>query len=84
MSTWGPRIARYSAHLLEPLDLQTLVIQEDLDIPNSPRHIVDTLHQESSGIIVYASHPKALQVRREGYPGPLFALLVLRDLMHIY
>lgn len=70
-----------STNLLEVSDFEPLVVQKDLDVLNSPSHIVDTLHQKRVRVIVDTLHAEALEIRCKGDLGILLAFLVLCDLL---
>jgi hypothetical protein len=74
------KIATPSTHLFEPLDLDAFIIQEDLDILDGTRHVVNPFHQQRFGIVIDFSHAEASQIRLEGDSSVLFTLLVVGDL----
>jgi hypothetical protein len=73
-------IATPSTHLFEPLDLDAFIIQEDLDILDGTRHVVNPFHQQRFGVVIDFSHAETSQIRLEGDSSVLFTLLVVGDL----
>lgn len=67
-------------HLLEIFYFDTFIIQKHFDIFDCARHVIDTFHQKSVGIVINPIHTKSFEIWFECDFGPFLAFFVLEDL----